>query len=244
MPTVHFTGRVFPPVGLSMAGDTIQVGWSDPPSNLRITVRIQESAVEVECNLNRPFERTDFELMHLQAFKHARMFIDVVAFQRGIGLTLVLDTFIASDGKRTTIQAQDLRLAECCSITIGDVIEMMIYQPEIARALNVLTSTLDRPHVIEVNCALAIESVGHLVTPGETDRHKRWNSLRKNLNLTKNYLDFILDLSKKPRHGDLALAPSADQIESRRRAWTVMNRYFEFRKGGEAPLTIPRFPQL
>jgi hypothetical protein len=68
--------------------------------------------------------------------------------------------------------------------------------------------------------------------------------MRRNLHIDRAYLDFITDQSIGSRHGDPQHIPGGPVTETVRRAWVVMNRYLEYRKRGNGPLTAPEFPLL
>jgi hypothetical protein len=58
-------------------------------------------------------------------------------------------------------------------------------------------------------------------------------------------LQRITDGSRGPRHGDRGGVTGDGQRIAMQRAWTIMNRYFEFMKrGGEQPLPKAEFPTL
>jgi len=111
------------------------------------------------------------------------------------------------------------------------------------KILNDLVSTLARPLEWTVNCARAIEGIGHLISPSKP-KPEQWEALRTNLNLSKDYLTLITNESKAPRHGQLLPVKNITLSEIRKRSWTVMDRFLTFRKIGNVPLPISDFPVL
>ena len=68
--------------------------------------------------------------------------------------------------------------------------------------------------------------------------------MRRRLNLSKSYLDFIVDTSKGPRHGDRSYIDQPTLNEVIKRSWIIMNRFLECRlREGEA-LPSLEFPEL
>ena len=68
--------------------------------------------------------------------------------------------------------------------------------------------------------------------------------LQESLNLTKEYVQFISELSAGPRHGTIDPQDPIEVMEVRRRAWVIANRFLEFRKRGSVDLSEPSFPRL
>jgi hypothetical protein len=249
MAAVRFIGQVFPSLGVTFLGPVPQVHWRSPVTGQTIlaAVRINDSRITVECEIE-PFDAfADFDLLHLHVYLLTRTFVDIMAFSEGVGMTVVLEVFETPDGAIKKIKSEDKTLAALCSTHIWDtgLLDSMIADPNIAITLNTLTTTLERPYELAVNCARAIESIARLIAPAENEPMKRWKVLQETLNLSEVYLKFITDTSKGPRHGDFVQPPNHHLLESRRRAWTTMNRYLEYvKRGAGGPLPIADFPVL
>jgi hypothetical protein len=110
-------------------------------------------------------------------------------------------------------------------------------------ALNDLVTANTLPHYSPVTCARTIEGLRHLIAPGLQPKDG-WSSLRQNLNIDENYLKFITDHSKGPRHGDPQHIPGAITTDIITRTWVIMNRFLEYRKRGNDALPISEFPML
>lgn len=68
--------------------------------------------------------------------------------------------------------------------------------------------------------------------------------MREALNLHEDYLSFITDQSKGPRHGDIKGGGFLEIRDTIQRSWTVMNRFLEFKKRGDNRLPLADFPLL
>jgi hypothetical protein len=68
--------------------------------------------------------------------------------------------------------------------------------------------------------------------------------MRENLRVDRSYLQLITDQSKAPRHGDVQAIEALVTEEVAKRCWTIMNRYFEFKKRGGSPLPLSEYPLL
>jgi hypothetical protein len=245
MPKVRFLGVVFPSRGLQIH-NLHSLGFryaSGLTADLQVEVR--DSKITVDCELNR-YDPSEFEMLHLHVFHIVRAFVDLVAFCSGNGYTTVLQDFIDPDGASLRIQAQDPSLANICTITPTDLFSL-IADFEVSEILHTLTSTLQQPYLWPVNCARAIEAMARLVVPNEQNPKRRWKEFRAALRISEPYLQLISQVSTEPRHGSLQelLRPSPNYYHVRQRAWTVMNRFLEFRKrGGVDVLPASEFPEI
>ena len=68
--------------------------------------------------------------------------------------------------------------------------------------------------------------------------------MRENLNIQKAYLRFISDASAKARHANRNYIPPRIVSEVLKRSWTIMDRYLEYRKGGNTRLSADQFRLL
>jgi hypothetical protein len=241
---VSFFGRVLPALSLTLSHTHI-IDMRESSSGLKgtIAIQIKNSEVVANCSLNR-FEQPDFDGLHLFVFRAVRILVDFVAFSRGIGMTLILDSFMDALGARRTIHSEDPRLHGISTLIADEAIPILALDHKLATALNHLTATMERPDEILTGCALGIERLTHIISPG-AEKKQRWQNLRTALQLTENYLKLITEVSKGPRHGNPERLVLEDVLEARRRAWTVMNRFLEFRKRrNNAPLPLSDFPLL
>ncbi len=254
MPIVYFTGRVLP------SAEAIKITVRDLPAAhweevslglvMDFTVQIQDSKVSVECQVNR-YQDDDLPHLHMRAIDLARAAIDIFCFANGWGLTIWLDTFIKPDGAEQFLVSQMPQLAPLCTAfnlaptggQVEDVWKLVVSEPAIFMALNDLIAGITWPHFAPVNCARAIEGLRVLMVP-TTDRKQAWPIFQTNLNIERDYREYVTDISTGPRHGDRAFIPSTLVTETITRSWVIMNRFLEFRKGGNRPLPLADFPLL
>ena len=84
----------------------------------------------------------------------------------------------------------------------------------------------------------------NLIATPDMPRKKAWAKFRESLRIDENYILLITDYSKAARHGNREYVPGPIAGEIVRRAWAIMNRFFEFRMRGNQPLPITEFPVL
>ena len=239
MPTVHFHGRVLPEVVNVSLDNSPPVTWQKPELGLvmEFTTRITRSKIDVECKLNRWQHDDDFLPVYIRALDLCRASVDLIAFSMGYGLTVYLDTFINPDGAQSSLLSKDDGLAPLCTafspkVGFHEVHNMVLQEPALFMALNDLISAITLPHQSPVNCARAMDRIKHLIAPGAANDKDAWRQMRNALRVDEAYLKFITDHSAAPRHGRPGHIPGNITTEVTRRAWTVMNRYFELRKAG------------
>ena len=212
MLTTCFYGRVLPDIGLTiLGGNPSELTWKPSSTGLemRATIRVVKSKIEIECHSNR-VEEADKSVLITHALKFAKALVDAAAFERGIGQTAVLEKIVEPDGKELTAFISDPKLRNLCTIPTTELIEMIATDNQLCRALSELTGTLERPFAILTDCARGVERLGHMIAPRKK-KEDRWNSLRQKLNLSERYLRSTTDLATGPRHGDPD-SPAGDEL--------------------------------
>ena len=113
-------------------------------------------------------------------------------------------------------------------------------------ALNDLILANTLPHHGPQNCGRVLDALCRLVTPADNkgDRKKMWPVFREMLRLERQYVDFVMQASEGPRHGDRTFVPGNLSMIVTVRTWRIMNRFLEFRKRGNQPLPESEFPWL
>jgi hypothetical protein len=250
MPTIHFLGRVLPEVVKISVGHKPQLKWEahDTGLTMEFTNHITDSKIDVECRLNR-WTADDFVPAYMRALDLCRASLNVVSFATGWGLTAFLDSLIDPTGKLSPLLCRDDSIPPLCTaftLTAGfDEIHAMVLQsPTLFMALNDLILAITLPHVSSVNCARAIERLKHLIAAEGVEGSEAWQQMRNALRIDEPYLKFITTHSVGPRHGSPDHVPGSVTSEVTRRAWTIRNRYFEYRKRGSTRLPVAEFPLL
>jgi hypothetical protein len=253
MQKIHFIGRVFPSaVKISVQAPEVKWKWEEAGLELTIRVKIGNSFINVECELEeyRPEYITE---LYRRALDLARASVNLVAFANGIGLTVLLEMLILPDGSPTELASIDPSLPPLCTAYSLDpagltdfnvVFNAVFTSPDLFMALEDLIHAITLPHVSPVNCARAMDRLKHLIAaPGSADKDA-WKQMREALRLDEQYLRYVTDVSKGPRHGRPGYTTGNQTTEATRRCWTVVNRYFEYLKRGKQTLDSAPFPLL
>jgi len=249
MAIYRFTGKVLPPHYKIDLPILPAVHWrNDLGHTTDCIVRIVQSNIEVICDSNETTE-DDYVQVHLRAVDSVRSLLDSFGFVTGIGLSLFLEKVIKPDGIEYNIVHDRLELASlvqgfnATAASISSLYQIVVSDPAIIMAMNDLVACLSLHHHAFVNCGRVIEAIRRLVAPGVPNK-QAWPLMRQKLNIDEDYLAFITDQSAGPRHADREGINREDYKETITRSWIIMNRFIQFRMGGNQPLPIADFPLL
>jgi hypothetical protein len=253
MEKVQFIGRVLPSaVKITVHAPELKWKWEQAGIEPTFRVKIGNSFINVECEVDA-YQPTYFTELYRRAFDLAKAATNLVAFAHGYGLTVIFDIFVAPDGVPSEIAQIDPSLPPLCTAyslepgRLGDfnaVFTAVLTQPTLFMALEELIHAITVPHVSAVNCARAMDRLKHLIAVPEANEKQAWKQMRDALQIDEEYLKFISDVSKNPRHGRPGHTPGSQTTEATKRSWAVMNRYFEYVKRGKQPLPETQFPLL
>lgn len=222
------------------------IHWEDPDIGLVIeaTVKIEGANVEVVCNANHD----DWDGVFTRAFDMVRAAADSYAFVNGYGFIVWLETVTKPDGIRYNIVPRRPDLASLVTAfdnsQSAEMLATVYSDPLIFMALNDLIASITLPHHAPVNCGRAMESIREVMSPVKGDKIQGWQTMRDNLRIDINYLNFITKESTGPRHGIRSGITPLSFQETIRRSWIVMNRFLEFKKRGGRQLPPADFPVL
>jgi hypothetical protein len=166
-----------------------------------------------------------------------------------------IEIFVDVDGKQTALTPRSEEVVGLCtafnldpSYTGTDnyeaMIRIVVQERALLLALNDLIVPISQFNLATINCARAIEGLRTAMSQPGWTRDEEWEFMRQQLNLTKGYLKFVIDLSAEPRHGKRKAPEAGQQSEIIRRSWVVMNRFLEYRKRGSQQLQLADFHLL
>jgi hypothetical protein len=252
MPTIKFFGRVLPPRMRLTQKNLPTIHWEEKQTGLVIdaTVTINDSAVEVTCDSNRYKSEEEIGMVYMRALDMARTTVDCFSFANGYGVTVMLESLIGPDGIQRDILVHEPRLqAMVTAFNTSDgksfdkAFEIILTDTLAFMAMNDLIVAISLPHHGPINCTRAIESLRNSMAPG-MKRNPAWEFMRQSLNVSEDYLQFVTKESELPRHGHRVGGTQENFTECINRAWTVMNRFLEFRMRGSQTLPLTEFPIL
>ena len=210
--------------------------------------RIDNVNITAECTIEVANDET-MTVLHWYVIAMVGASVDAIAFTRGVGVTVIVDRCMMPDGREGPIGLRDDELMNSCSVNYDDLLLCGAREGATFKLIQDLVWTIFRPLDAPINCARAVEGFRKLMYPIPEEEEKEkgrdareWEFMQENLNLSLGYLKFVTDISKGPRHGKVGSVRLGDIGNARKHAWTVANRFIEFRKRGNLKLPESEFP--
>lgn len=251
MPTMAFFGRVYPLSRELTVPNLGPIDWGYASINLKIVhhLAINRGLVEIQCEIDREVNNDEISLIHSQAYSVVRTLTDITSFATGFSLLVVFERMRFTDGIEKEFNPGDSRLSKICTAfelsgsSLVPLLNLVLMNKNLQHALRDLTDSIIFPQHAQINCARVVESIRVMLSPAEQDRKVAWANFRAKLNISERYVREIMNDSTGPRHGQRS-GSSLTSVQLTSRTWTIMNRYFEFRKRGDEPLSLSEFPEL
>jgi hypothetical protein len=260
MPTVRFYGKVLPfnHAGQftipELSGVNLEV---NPGVMVSYSTRVDQGLINVNCEVDE-FKDELIAEIGKGAVDAARTAVDLVAFASGWGWVAQLEFAQLPDGRLIAFIFDMQPLGTLCTAFKIDfrlpenlenfrtAYRTAFKYPALSMALGDLIQSGTTWHIGIQNCGRVIDALRRLLTPPDApeDRADSWPLLRQAVKADRPYLDYIMERSKGPRHGDRTPIPGREVEECVTRTWTVMNRFLEYMKRGSQPLPDAQFPEL
>jgi len=255
---VQLLGAILPLAANLNIDNLPTVNWKSAELDLDMTFafQIRNNNIVITCDLNKWSKADHLMPLYMRALDTVRAIVDVASFANGVGLTVILDQFVDADGTISQLMPTQPDLAALSTSVknatppttkednnFDRVMRLAVADPSVFRALRDLIEAITETHVAPVACGRAMEGIRHVIAPG-LDRRHGWTKMNQTLQIDRSYLEFITDTSTGPRHADPEHIPGSVCHEISVRAWTIMNRFFEYLKRGSQPLPLSDFPLL
>ena len=256
MPTLKFIGHIHSP-GVEVTIDFIpSIIWAaeNTSKQWRFKTTIARSIGEVICDLDE-YLPIQIGAIHARAHDLASACLDLGSFATGTPATLLFDEIVFPTGERKPLWIAEHDLAKLCTAyAVGNpseeqrrefasMMNMVLGDYPLARAINDLTQTLHSQTQAAINCGRVLDGLRKIEAP-EKSKIDGWAMLQKALNADVSYMNYITQRSVEPRHGDRSIPPLDQTDEIQTRTWSIMNRYLEYRKRGRQALDLIYFPLL
>ena len=261
MPTFKIFGKVEPPWYSFDLEFEPQINYKIEEANidLKATIAIKKSVITIVCETNRwNKEILPWTLEYI--YDWVGTIINLFTFSAGIVLHFHLDKSEYPDGSDHPLvgTAPDLAaIATACKVTddqgrvhvdMRDLMKLVVTNPTLMLALHDLTSAIRHGNNSLTNCGRAIEAMRKALwgkdEATDAEQKQAWEKMRNTLRISRPYLETITSASTAPRHGSSAYIPAATRQDILRKAWTVMNRFLQYRLGGDQPLAETDYPTL
>ncbi len=251
MTTVRFAGRVVPPNLKLQVEANSQRQDNDLNYLMTYHITIDDAVITADCDVE-DYSRDKILRMLLGAIDITQGIVDIASFRLGAHFVVYFEGFQEPHGPVVPFRTGQPELAELCTAyeiddqSFVDIMRLVFSEPDFAFALRDLIDGTSAPRKIVPLCARSVETIRHMIRPSQTDQQRKraWVSLQDVLNVTRAYREKITVESRGPRHGIYEAVPAELTQEIAQRAWTLMNRFIEFRKRGNNLLPLDEFPLL
>jgi hypothetical protein len=105
METIHFLGYILPETIKVSVHHSPLLKWEAPEHGISMEymINITDSKIDVECKVSE-YRQSLLAELRMRALDLCSASINLVAFQRGFGLTTILDTFVDPTGTTSIVQ--------------------------------------------------------------------------------------------------------------------------------------------
>jgi hypothetical protein len=217
---------------------------------MKLSINDSEFTVQVDVFLPLTSEREE------QAMRSAHDLVEdvisLLSFQSGRALSMIIEKIRYEDGTSHEVGIEDQSLPRFATALQSDedftkVVWMVSndrHDRSLALALRDLAATIDTVYAAPINCGRVIETIRNYFIPAGAHWDAGWEPMRTALNISRQFLDRIMDEALNPRHGHWPQAPYVAP-PLRQMTWQVMNRFLEYRTRGAAqPLPVAEFSLL
>ena len=209
------------------------------------TGRIRDGIVEVDVAVETYTER-DFEAHYFPALTFARTLAHAPSFISGVPYTVFLDSVITPSGKKVPMVLADRRLGALTTIKgkakFEQLVELALTDLGVGEMLSDATLMVTIPNYAPIAGGRIADSLVRLIAGGREAAD--WAKMRKALNATRDYVQFLSDHSTAPRHGHRLYIPGPEVHAIAEHSWTLIDRYLQLRLRGGDTLTEDEFPML
>jgi hypothetical protein len=226
------------------------VAWqSNSGLTAHLTPRIKDGDVEIECLLSTD-EPTLQDLADVfdGAYTLLATIVNLHVFATGGGMTVYLDEVLRpGESKRVGIRRGEERCVGLCTafdpMQSGEIWKFVFGDPQLNLIFNDLAMALQFPAYQQIACGRAIDGMRVYLSPDE-EPQKGWIHLRKELNVSRKYVDYVWERASEARHRERFDFPANENSESMRRTWVLINRFLEYCLAGKVALSVPKYPLL
>ncbi len=248
MKTTILKGQTYPDIIQLTIYPLPELTFTDPETGTiaRYTVAITNNNVLVTVHTNVEMSGPTSQI-YAQAYRLVRNAVDLYCFQTGRVIHVDLQCFVNPKGENVYMMFEHKSLASRCKafdpVFMRNLYLMAATEQETFFALYDLVVAISIPEQAASNCAKVLETIRNVLAPDENEK-TGWKVLQETLNADGQYLKYITETSKRPRHGHRAYIPPSILMKSLQRTWTIMDRLLEYKKRSAGPLPVSEFSLL
>lgn len=242
-------GRVLPERRQVSISGLKTISYSDPRGfDAKFDIVIKDSKIQIKCSIAEQ-SNWHMQMSIVRAYELTTAAVDLYAFSKGWALSVILDDFVIN-GKKQGIALSETSVASLCNVISSEndfleAWEHLLSNFNLKFAFRDLISSLSTLNYSSIAACRALESIRNSIAPDGSNDNEGWKLLREKLRVERDYIQFITDSSREPRHGNRGAAFGDDQLEITHRVWKIMDRYMEYQKrGANEILPEDEFPLL
>jgi hypothetical protein len=252
--TIRFIGHVFPR-GVLLNAELPDLDWIYQEGNATFSfkTKINNSTINVECSVET-YRDNFFNEAYKRAIDLTRTACGLATFALGEGFVCVLEFVIMPNGVPVTLRFNDPNLSGLTKsyslnptsenyAKFQQIAQLIVTDPKLLATLHDLTEVVAIPHLGAVNAGRVVDSIRRQMFPSLKDA-PAWQAMQRELNVSREYQEYISRVSKGPRHGERMFVSGQISQEVVRRAWVIFDRFLEYLRRGSIRLTDPEFPEL
>jgi hypothetical protein len=190
-PSIRFYGRVLPEaLKLTIRKHpTLKVRDVGVDYDMLIDIAITDGNITVDCFVENYSDQTHYTPLFTRAFDAANASVNLAAFGKGVGATVVLEGSMDREGIGKILVLRDRELEGLCTASSPEkesfdaVLEHVFQDLRLSHALRDLTECVFIPHAIPENCARAVETIRNAIAKG-VERKQGWPMMREHLRIS------------------------------------------------------------
>ena len=252
MPTLRFLGRLVPIDVVTSLGTTSHGEFANKEGlEGKWRLNIIDSNVTMIVDVNRFDTKSHIRAIGNFVDDTTELAAHLLSLKTGIGFRGVIERFIDPVANKIEwIHVQDFNLPKhittlAAKDSVDQFVKLAIEDMNLQMILRDITDGLRHSYTGPIGAARAMDGICNYFKPKNGERKHGWPLMHAALNVSADYVRSITKQSEAPRHADWiansALGASDGAIE---RGWVCVNRFLEYRKRGDQPLSAPDFPLL
>jgi len=246
------TGKVLPErVNFQLSSRTIVIDVPEFDFNFGLILSIAKSQIMVQIISENQVQ--DYETLRNIVVDVVRLHVDIDGYIQGHGYDIEITSIAGENNIPHIIFGIQIDEIEKDSVNrpIQNIDEIVskFGKPEynfLRLSLIDLQLSIKFPKDTGVFCYRAIESIMQYFNEGDNTRKSRkqaWMKFDSNLNVSREWVDFVRKFALDPRHGRPKSISGSERIEVMKHTWKIVDRFILYLDKNES-LDNNEFPEL
>ena len=246
MPSFTFFGKVLPERATLDISRPIEAKIQTPDGNvyvIKIHIHVNQVITTIKTSNDTDI---DFPSLRNHVEEVIRTLIDFAGYLYGIGYDYEMISVLNNETDRVTVFGVDLPVTDGDpkkrAARFNELFSDLKKSPFLPPALSDLREAIKTPSDTGVFAFRAAQTIMQAFKKPKESEAKAWNRMIQELNLDKGLRRFMGRGSGDRRHGKPVHISWEDRKAMMRRAWLVVDRYFEYLKRKKKALPKSKFP--